>query len=197
MMKLHQLLLTIFVSVIFTCYGYGQEYKSTIALARVVDGDTLIIMNLPTVYITGTMIFKNKRKAKKYSRLVYNVKKAYPYAYLAGIKLEKYNDILASVTDQKERKKILKQAEKELLDEYGDELKKLTFSQGKILLKLIDRQSGNTSYELVADLRGKFSAFFWQSLARIFSYNLKVAYDPEGEDKEIEQIVQMIEHGEI
>ncbi len=196
-MKIHQFLLTIFFSVILACYSYGQEYKSTIVLARVVDGDTLIIMNLPTVYITGTMIFKNKRKAKKYSRLVYNVKKAYPYAYLAGIKLEEYNEILTSVTDKKDRKKILKQAEKELLDEYGDELKKLTFSQGKILLKLIDRQSGNTSYELVADLRGKFSAFFWQSLARIFSYNLKVHYDPEGEDKEIEQIVQLIEQGEI
>ena len=71
------------------------------------------------------------------------------------------------------------------------------FIPHKILLKLIDTQSGNTSYELVADLRGKFSAFFWQSLARIFSYNLKVHYDPEGEDKEIEQIVQLIEQGEI
>ena len=91
----------------------------------------------------------------------------------------------------------MKTAEKEIKEEYGEELKDLTFSQGKILIKLLDRETGNTSFELVQDLRGKFTAFWYQAFARIWGYNLKVKYDPEGEDKEIEDIVVMIENGSI
>jgi len=73
----------------------------------------------------------------------------------------------------------------------------MTFSQGKILIKLVDRETGNSSYELVKELRGAFSAFFYQAFARIFGFNLKIKYDPEGEDREIETIVKMIETGQI
>ena len=91
----------------------------------------------------------------------------------------------------------MKQAEDELKEEYGEDLKKLTFSQGKILIKLVSRETGNSSYELVQDFRGRFVAFWWQAFAKIFGHNLKMDYDPEGEDREIELIVLMIENGQL
>ena len=106
-------------------------------------------------------------------------------------------EILAGIEDKKERKRIMKQAEKELDEEFGDDLRELTFSQGKILIKLVYRETGSSSYDLVAELRGKFRAFFWQAFARIFGFNLKNEYDPQGEDKDIEFIVQMIEAGQL
>ena len=92
---------------------------------------------------------------------------------------------------------MMKKAQDELEAQFGDDLKALTFSQGKILLKLVDRQTGNSSFELVQEFRGKFVAFFWQSFAKLFGYNLKIQYDPLGEDKDIELIVLMIENGTI
>ena len=89
----------------------------------------------------------------------------------------------------------MKQVEKELLDEYEDDLKKLTITQGRILIKLVDRETGATSYELVKELRGSFSAFFWQAFARIFGSTLKAEYDPYGEDRLIEEIVLLIDNG--
>ncbi len=105
--------------------------------------------------------------------------------------------MLTEASTDKERKALMKQAEKELRNEYTDDLKNMTFSQGKILIKLVYRETGNTSYALVKELRGKFTAFFWQTFARIFGFNLKVGYDPEGEDMQIEAIVRLIEAGEL
>ena len=140
---------------------------------------------------------KYKVYARKHSRLIHNVKRAYPYAKLAGIKLREYEVVLKNASSDKERRQLMKQAERELKDEFEDDLKNLTFKQGIILIKLVDRETGDSSYELVQELRGKFVAFFWQTFARLFGYNLKVKYDPEGEDKEIEDIVVMIENGSI
>lgn len=177
--------------------SYGQSGEKVYVYARIIDGDTLPLITLSEVNIEATILFKNQREYRKYSRLVRHVKKVYPYARLAGIKLLEYDRLLAGVESEKERKRIMKQAEDELKEEFGDELKQLTFTQGKILLKLVDRETGTTSYDVVQELRGKFAAFFWQSIARIFGYNLKVKYDPLFEDREIELIVRMIESGKI
>lgn len=186
----------LFIS-IFPLYIFAQEKDSVVVYARVVDGDTLPIIPLKEVYIFSYKVVKNKRQAKRYSKLVRNVKKVYPYAKLAGLKYREYEEILINTPDKKERKKIMKKAEDELKEEYGEDLKKLTFSQGKILIKLISRETGNSSYEMVQDFRGRFVAFWWQAFAKIFGYNLKTDYDPEGEDQEIEWIVRMIENGQI
>jgi len=178
-------------------YNPPKDYTGNLALSRMVEGDTMLVMYLPAVDINSTILFKNKRAAKRYGKLVRNVKKTYPYAKIAGEKLEEYSLILACVTTDKERKMVMKRAEEDLKEEYGKDLKKMTISQGRILIKLVDRETGDTSYELVQDLRGKFAAFFWQSLAKIFGHDLKSTYDPEGEDKQIEQIVQMIESGTL
>jgi hypothetical protein len=90
---------------------------------------------------------------------------------------------------------MMKELEQQLLREYKDDIKKLTISEGRILLKLIDREARRTSYALIKEFRGGFSAFFWQSIARIFGGDLKVEYDPYGEDKVLEHIVMLIEIG--
>ena len=179
----------------FDCFS--QEVNGIVVLANVIDGDTIPVIPLKEVNVYALKVIKNKREARRFSRLVRNVKKVYPYAKIAGIKLNKYNDILLKTENERERRKIMKKAEDEIQEEFGKDIKKLNFSQGKILIKLIDRETENSSFKLVQDLRGKFQAFFWQAFARIFGYNLKVKYDPEDEDRNIEMIVKMIECGMI
>ncbi len=165
--------------------------------AIVVDGDTIPVMYFDEVYIWGNKSFRNSAESRQWERLVRNVKKAYPYAKLAGIKFNEYNQKIAGISSEKVKKDMMKQAEDEIEVQFGDELKDLTITQGKILLKLIDRQTNNSSYDIVKDFRGRFRAFFYQSFARLFSYNLKVKYDPLGDDADIERIVLMIENGSI
>nr|MBA3898685.1 DUF4294 domain-containing protein [Bacteroidota bacterium] len=142
-------------------------------------------------------VFASHKEAERWDRLKRDVKKAYPYAKIAGMKLREYNDALAGMESEKERKKFLKEKEKEMKAEFENDLKNLTIRQGRLLIKLIDRETGNTSYALVKELKGSFSVFMWQSLARMFGSNLKDTYDGTGEDKAIEDIVLMIERGEI
>ena len=177
--------------------AFTQEPQGKIVIARIVDGDTVITYNLPEYMVSSKLPRKLRSMARKNSRLVYNVKKVYPYAKLAGIKLNEYEVMLRNAKTDAERRRLMKQAEEELKEEFEDDLRKLTFKQGLILIKLVDRETGNSSYVLIQELRGNFVAFFWQTFARIFGYNLKTEYDPEGEDREIEEIVVMIENGEL
>jgi hypothetical protein len=175
----------------------SQESIGIVVQARITENDTMIIQTLPEFCVSAKMPWKLKAEFKSYSKLVYNVKKAYPYAKLAGIKLGEYEDLLISAANEQERKKLMKQAEEELRDEFEEDIKKLTYKQGIILIKLVDRETGNSSYALIQELRGKFVAFFWQTFAKLFGYNLREEYDPAGKDKEIEDIVVMIENGQI
>ena len=174
----------------------SQSYDVIIARAKIVDGDTIPMMNLPEVRIKGFIIYRTPSDQRRFDRLVRNVKKVYPYARLAGIKLNEY-DVMMAGLDEKEQRKLYKRAEEELKAQFGEELKGLTFTQGRILLKLVDRETGNPTYHIVKELRGSFVAFFWQNLSRLFGYNLKEKYDPQGKDRDIETIVQMIENGLI
>jgi hypothetical protein len=169
----------------------------TVVKALVVDGDTFPIVNLETFYIVARKPLKSKRYSQKYRKLRRDVKRAYPYAKLAGMKLKEYDAELKKLKTDHQRRKFMKKVEEELKEEFEGDLRELTVRQGIILIKLIDRETGDTSYELVKQFRGAFSAFFWQSLARLFGHNLKLRYDPDGEDKMIEEIVLLIEKGEI
>lgn len=186
------ILLTLFLSP-----SFPQTGKSFVVRAKVVDGDTIMLADLHEVWIISKYAFTSKKAEKQYNKLVKNVKKVYPYAKAAGDKFSEYEILLVNAETEKMKKKLMKKAEEELKEEFGDEIKQLTFSQGKILIKLVDRETGNSSYEIIRELRGKFMAFFWQSFARVFGYNLKEEYDPFGRDKEIESIVRMIEDGVI
>ena len=175
----------------------AQESKYTVLRAMIMDGDTVPYMRLKEVEIYSLKIPKSRRAQKRLTKFVKNVKVVYPYAKLAGIKLREYEDLLINANSDKERKQIMKVAEKEINEEYGGELRELTFSQGKILIKLIDRETGDSSYALVQELRGKFTAFWYQAFARIWGYNLKEKYDPDGDDRQLEVIVRMIENGQL
>lgn len=172
-----------------------QMVVGTTVMARIVNGDTIPYIELKPVSFFAPRVFSSRSEALRYQRLVYNVKKVYPYARLAGERLREYSDELARLPNEAQRRKATKQIEKDIRAEFEGDLTKLTRTQGLILIKLIDRETAHTSYDILRDFRGAVSAVFWQSLGRIFGYNLKTHYDPYGEDQLIEEIVWMIEAG--
>lgn len=177
--------------------SFAQLKKDGLHVGYIENGDTIFMHTLEEVEITASKIFNGKQNAKRYRRLVYYVKKVYPYAKIASIKMLEYEDILSQTKSKRKRKKIMRQAEKEMKAEFEEDLQSLTYMQGEILLKLIDRETNQASYYLLKELRGGFRASFYQGFARLFGFNLKERYDPNGRDKEIEEIVLMIEAGKI
>jgi len=171
--------------------------QTVILRGKVIEGDTLPHVYLKEVVIIPPWKFANQREYVRYTRLVHNVKVTLPYARIASAKLMEINQEMAKIKGDKERKKYLKEAEKKLFAEFEAPLRKLTFSQGKLLIRLIDRETGNTSFELIRQYKGKISAFFWQGIARIFGANLKDEYDAERDDKMVEHIILLIDNGLI
>ncbi len=167
--------------------------KGSMELPAYIDenGDTVAVVFLNPVNIISKRQFRNKRDEERFNRLYYNVLKAYPLAKVAGSELRKLEAKLDTLPEYK-HKAASKQVEEALKKRYKAELMQLTVSQGKILIKLIDRETDKTSYELIKEFRGGFSAFMWQSLAGLFGTNLKSGYDAQ-EDRDIEVILNMIE----
>ncbi len=165
------------------------------SVARVKNGDTLIIIELQPVEVVANRSTRNRWQQYRYDRTVRNVKRVYPYAKLAGQLFSQYSHELLTIENERERRAYISKVEDELLERFEDDLKRLTISQGLILIKLIDRETEHTTYDILREFRGVFSAVFWQSLGRLFGYNLKTEYDPYGEDRRIEEIVQLIEQG--
>ncbi|MCU0366525.1 MAG: DUF4294 domain-containing protein [Bacteroidales bacterium] len=161
------------------------------------DGQTYPYIELKEVTVYGKMPRQVRFDYRRHARMVYNIRKVYPYALIVRDELGRVNRVLEMMPAEKDRRNFLQQYEKDIFSEYEDDMRKLTFTQGKILLKLIDRETQNTSYDLIRQYRGKFSASFWQSIARIFGANLKANYDPMGEDYLIEQIIIEIEAGRL
>lgn len=181
-----------------TNFALGQQPDSINFLEGVeADGDTLPHRDLEPIPVFPKPVFKSKRFEKRYYRLERKVKKVYPYALKAAELLDKYEASYLDTDSERERKKYVKQVEKELVAQYGDELKKLSISEGRILIKLIDRETRHTSYDLIKDLKGGLVAFFWQGVAKIFGNDLKDEYDPVMEDILIERIIYKIEAGLI
>lgn len=166
-------------------------------MAKVIDGDTIPQVNLRAVYVLPPLKFKNARERRRYYRLVYHVKKVYPYSQVVKRKMQEINDDLGEIENRSRERKYLKSAEEELRAEFEGELRKLTFKQGRILIKLINRETGETTYEIVKELKGGLTAFFWQSVAVMFHSSLKYEYDPTEEDRMIEDIVIRIEAGQL
>lgn len=191
------LLLIIFFSIFTGTKAQVQEMPVKTRQAVIENGDTIPYIELPTVRIFAPRVFKSRAEEFRYTRLVRNVKKVYPYARLAGIKFQEYSEMLEGIESEVEKKRITKQIEKEIKQEFEGELRRLTITQGHILIKLIDRETSHTSYDVLKDFRGAFSAIFWQSFGRLFGYNLRSEYDPDGDDRLIEEIVVRIEHGAI
>lgn len=173
----------------------AQEKDSALMMGIIEKGDTIIHKNIPEIVVFPQREFKNNRQRRRYNRFIEKVKKVYPYAKLAGEMLREYEPKYMALEDDRSRRKMMKELEQQLLDEYKDDLKRMTLSEGRILLKLIDRETSRTSFSLIKDFRGGVPAVFWQGIARLFGSNLKEEYDPQGEDRIIEEVVTLIEIG--
>lgn len=202
-MKLSRAILSLVCFVLFSVDGFtsesGQEKPvsgETVA-ARVENGDTLLLIELQPVDVVAPRMFDSRLEAWRYNRLVRNVKAAYPFAKLAGEMFEEYGDYIMSLESDRERRRFTREMERQIREELEDDLKRLTVTQGFILIKLIDRETRHTTYDILKDYRGTFSAIFWQSLSRLFGLNLRTEYDPYGSDRMIEEIVQMIEADQL
>lgn len=161
------------------------------------NGDTAFHYRMRPVIIYPPRKFRNKREKNKYYRLVRNVKKVYPYSIIIKNIFVESEFVLRNMENNKDRRRYIKQKERELKKEFEDDIRDMTYSQGRILIKLVDRETSHTTYELVKHFKGGVSAFFWQGIAKIFQTNLKYEYDPDGTDKWIEEIVARIENGQL
>ena len=185
------------------CPGFELEAQeplkenSVVTRTVVQDSDTLPIFELPEVRVYERKDFEYLYLKRRYRRMIHNIKRAYPYAQIAGVRLKELDDHLQTMDNEKEQKAYINQAEKEIMAQFEKEVKRLTVTQGIILVKLIDRETGRTSYQVIKELKGGITAFFWQGIARIFGNNLKTEYDPLKRDRIMEDIVLGIEAGFI
>ncbi|WP_214229191.1 DUF4294 domain-containing protein [Pedobacter sp. B4-66] len=163
--------------------------NDTIRVAGTNDnGEMIPWIPLQEVVIYGVRIFKTPAERAAYSRLRYNVMKVMPYALYAKQRYEQLEKDLALTTEKKEQKKLVKQCDKEIKDMFNREIKELTITQGQILTKLVDRELGRTTYDIVKETKGGFTAFLYQSVARVVGHNLKSTYNPQ-EERDIESII--------
>ena len=153
-------------------------------------GDTI-----PLVHILPIRKYARKPDMRRYQRLIRQVKKCYPLAKQARIEMEKMERQLLAVKDKKEQEKLAKELQKQLIKQYTPIILKMTISEGKVLLKLIDRETEYTAFQIIKDFRGGFVAGFWQMFAKMFGNNLKLEYEPETKDRVLEQIVTYYEMG--
>ena len=200
----------IFIMIVFVNFTNAQHILSgselqdipRVASAQIVggkieNGDTILHVNVRHVVIMPAYKFKNKKEKKRYSRLAYNVKKVYPYACQIHQTYAEIEENLGNYETEREQRKYLKSKEKELRQEFEKDLIKLTFKQGRLLIKLVDRETGSTTFDVLKEFKGGMSAFFWQSVAVMFGANLKSEYDKNEEDKMIEDIIIRIENGQL
>ena len=170
-----------------------NRYDTLKVYAFIVDGDTIPGGRMPDVYVTTMILEKWRNYWAEWSRLRNAVYVTYPYAIAAGRVMNEVNAMLVNVTDKGERKRIIKSREKDLKREFADKLTDLSVYQGKVLMKLIYRETGNNCYNLIHEYKGGFTAGFWQTIAVVFGSNLKQNYDPNEKDQALEVIVQDVE----
>lgn len=174
-------------------YGGGKPpVVEKYATDKLENGEVVPWFPIEEIVIVAVRRFKTAEERQKYLRLKRNVIRVLPYAIYAQRRYEQLDRDLAMANSNREEKRLIKECEKEIKEKITSEVKNLSVSQGKILIKLIERQTGSTSYELVKDMKGNISAFLYQGVAKIFGHNLKSTYDPT-EDYEIENILREYE----
>ena len=161
------------------------------------QGDSIPNMTLHEFYKTAPKTFKNEKQRQKYNKLVRDVRYVFPYAKLTRQILIETYDYLETIKDEKEKKRHIKAVEKGIRKQYEPTVRKITKTQGKLLVKLIDRECGQTSFEMIKAFLGTVKANMYNVISTLFGNNLRKHYDPEGEDREIEQIVRKVESGQI
>ena len=169
----------------------GQQFGT-------VEGkDTIPFVYLNEVLVFQPLKFRNEKERREYNKLVRDVKKTLPYAKMVYETLIETYEYIETLPDEKSKNDHLKRMEKELFKQYKPELKKLTLSQGKLLIKLVDRECNQSSYKLIGAFLGKFRAGFWNLFAGMLGASLKAEYDPKGKDAMTERVVLLVERGMI
>ncbi len=164
---------------------------------EVEGSDTIFLFHLPNVYIFPAIQFKNKQQEKYYWKLVRDVKKTLPYSRLITNVIKETNDTLVHMHSDRERDRYMKKFEKDIYKKYENSFKHMTFNQGKLLIRLIDRECDATSYDLIRAYRGSFTAGFYQLFAKMFGADLKSEYGSGKNDKLIERIILQVESGQL
>lgn len=176
----------------------NPSFVPTVKVSKVIDqGDSIPYMEMSNVYVYPQLAFDSKKNLNAYLRLVRNVKKVLPIAKEANHIIIETCEYLETLPNKKARDEHLKLVEKCIVKEYKPRMKKLTYSQGKLLIKLIHRECDTSSYDIVKAVLGPVRAGFWQAFAWCFGANLKKGYDPEGTDRLTERVVLMVEAGQL
>lgn len=207
MLQRYACLLFLLLASGFFCSLFAQEETSDEATPAVpifvrvgktvYKGDSVPHITYPTFYKRPPMVFKDEKERKRYNRLVANVKKVLPVAKLARMTIVETYDMLETLPSEKARKEHIKRVEEGLKKQYTPLLKKMTRSQGRLLVKLIDRECHQSSYSIAKAFVGPFKANMYQSLAFIFGQSLTKKYDPEGDDQYLERVVVLVESGQL
>ena len=180
----------------FIMPSHDMNFVDSVML-QVSDEDTFYLAKMHEIWVYPTMTFQNKKQERFYWKTVRDVKKTLPFAKLLTREMEYADQQLAKIPDKKLRKKWWKQHEKYLFKKYEQHFRKMTASQGQMLMKLMDRESDRTSYEIIQHYRGKASANFWQFIAKLFKNNLKEEYDASDKDRIVERVINLVEAGQL
>ena len=180
----------------FVIPSHEMNYMDSVEL-QVSNEDTFYLARMHEVWVYPKMTFKNKRQERFYWKTVRDVKKTLPFAKLLTKEMVYADQQLAKIPDKKLRKKWWKQHEKYLFKKYEHHFRKMTASQGQMLMKLMDRESNRTSYEIIKHYRGKASANFWQFIAKLFKNDLKEEYDAQDKDRIVERVINLVEAGQL
>ncbi len=186
----------------FMASAERREYQLKLQVYRfknptIENGDTVWEYLLPTLWVYPPMKFKSERQRKAYNRLVYNVKKVLPIAQRVNRLIAETYEVLEMLPDERSKSEHIRAVEKDIKEQYTPEMKKLTYSQGKLLIKLVDRECNQNSYEIVKAFFGPAKAAFYQVFAWTFRASLKKEYKPETDDKLIERVVRQVETGQL
>jgi Domain of unknown function (DUF4294) len=171
---------------------YGENDTIVVPVIEY-QGEYIPYKQLSEVWISNMSEKELQKHVAKWTRLRNAVYVTYPYAKAAGRVMNEINAQITGMSSKSDRKAVIKSREKDLKKQFADPLSNLSVYQGKVLMKLINRETGNNCYEIIKEYKGGFTARFWQTIAFFFGSNLKQPYEAQGEDKEIEAIVQEIE----
>ncbi len=166
-------------------------------MVQVNGGDTVFLAFLHDLWVYPRNTFKNKKQEQFFWRTVRDVKKTLPYAKLLASELRLVNLQLLEIPNEKDKKKFISQYEKTLFKKYEEELKKMTINQGRMLMKLVSRECDKTSFDLIKNYKGTFTAVFWQGVAKLFGSNLKSEFKADGEDRIVERVINLVEAGQL
>jgi len=176
-----------------TLYAQHAANDTIVSYAIIYDGDTIEAKTLQAIPLYRRLSEDQRRRRAEWTRLRNAIYVTYPYAKRAGVIMNDINAHLTNVTDKEQRKKYIHSREKELRKDFSDPITNLSVYQGKVLMKLINRETGNNCYEIIKEYKGAFTARFYQTVAFFFGSNLKQAYDKNGDEREMEKIVQEVE----